>query len=294
MSDPRPIGVFDSGVGGLTVLREIVRRLAGESRRSTSATTPGRRTAPRPDEEVLRFSTECARRARRARRQGDRRRLQHLDGGRPRRTSGAATTCRSWASIRPGAVGRGAGDAQPARRRHRDAGDGPLARLLRGDQGREPGGRGLRARDAGASCRWSRPAQLDGPDVEAAVATPLAPLLGERDAARRVRLPAAGIGAGSTRCSSAAPTTRCCGRSSRRSPASGVAIVDSATATASRAGRAARDQRARGAGATGGRAAAPRPAHDRRRRRASARLAARLFGDAFPDVEPVELAAVAS
>ncbi|MEO8207868.1 MAG: glutamate racemase, partial [Chloroflexota bacterium] len=26
MSDPRPIGVFDSGVGGLTVLREIMRR----------------------------------------------------------------------------------------------------------------------------------------------------------------------------------------------------------------------------------------------------------------------------
>jgi glutamate racemase len=31
MGDPRPIGVFDSGVGGLTVLREIVRRLPGES-----------------------------------------------------------------------------------------------------------------------------------------------------------------------------------------------------------------------------------------------------------------------
>ena len=31
MSDPRPIGVFDSGVGGLTVLREIVRRSPHES-----------------------------------------------------------------------------------------------------------------------------------------------------------------------------------------------------------------------------------------------------------------------
>ena len=31
MSDPRPIGVFDSGVGGLTVLREILRRLPFES-----------------------------------------------------------------------------------------------------------------------------------------------------------------------------------------------------------------------------------------------------------------------
>ena len=31
MSDPRPIGVFDSGVGGLTVLREILRRSPHES-----------------------------------------------------------------------------------------------------------------------------------------------------------------------------------------------------------------------------------------------------------------------
>ena len=31
MSDPRPIGVFDSGVGGLSVWREVVRQLPGES-----------------------------------------------------------------------------------------------------------------------------------------------------------------------------------------------------------------------------------------------------------------------
>ncbi|HEY3523134.1 MAG TPA: glutamate racemase [Candidatus Limnocylindrales bacterium] len=31
MADPRPIGVFDSGVGGLTVLREILRRSPAES-----------------------------------------------------------------------------------------------------------------------------------------------------------------------------------------------------------------------------------------------------------------------
>src|SRR5207237_7455253 len=31
MSDPRPIGVFDSGVGGLTVLRELQRQLPNES-----------------------------------------------------------------------------------------------------------------------------------------------------------------------------------------------------------------------------------------------------------------------
>src|SRR5438105_15807855 len=31
MSDPRPLGVFDSGVGGLTVLRELQRQLPNES-----------------------------------------------------------------------------------------------------------------------------------------------------------------------------------------------------------------------------------------------------------------------
>ncbi|MBS0470345.1 MAG: glutamate racemase [Proteobacteria bacterium] len=31
MSDPRPIGVFDSGMGGLTVLRELIRALPDES-----------------------------------------------------------------------------------------------------------------------------------------------------------------------------------------------------------------------------------------------------------------------
>ena len=29
MSDERPIGVFDSGVGGLTVFREVMRRVPG-------------------------------------------------------------------------------------------------------------------------------------------------------------------------------------------------------------------------------------------------------------------------
>ena len=102
MADPRPIGVFDSGVGGLTVLREIVRRSPAESTiyLGDNARAP---YGVRSDEEVLAFSTQCARRARRARRQGDRRRLQHLDRGRASARSGAATTCRSSASSGPGA-----------------------------------------------------------------------------------------------------------------------------------------------------------------------------------------------
>jgi glutamate racemase len=58
MGDPRPIGFFDSGVGGLTVLVEVMRRLPLEDTiyLGDSARTP---YGPRPDEEVVRFSTEC-------------------------------------------------------------------------------------------------------------------------------------------------------------------------------------------------------------------------------------------
>jgi len=57
VADPRAIGVFDSGVGGLTVLREIVRRLPGESTiyLGDNARTP---YGTRPDDEVLAFSSE--------------------------------------------------------------------------------------------------------------------------------------------------------------------------------------------------------------------------------------------
>jgi glutamate racemase len=57
MSDPRPIGVFDSGIGGLTVLREILRRSPAESTiyLGDNARAPyGTRT----DTEVRAFSME--------------------------------------------------------------------------------------------------------------------------------------------------------------------------------------------------------------------------------------------
>ena len=58
MADPRPIGFFDSGVGGLTVLAEVVRRLPGESTLylGDNARAP---YGTRSDEDVLRFSLEC-------------------------------------------------------------------------------------------------------------------------------------------------------------------------------------------------------------------------------------------
>ena len=58
MSDPRPIGVFDSGVGGLTVLREILRRSPHESTiyLGDNARAP---YGVRSDEEVVRFSMQA-------------------------------------------------------------------------------------------------------------------------------------------------------------------------------------------------------------------------------------------
>lgn len=58
MADRRPIGFFDSGVGGLTVLREVLRRSPAESTLylGDNARAP---YGPRPDEEVVRYSLEC-------------------------------------------------------------------------------------------------------------------------------------------------------------------------------------------------------------------------------------------
>ncbi len=56
--DPRPIGVFDSGVGGLTVLAELRRRLPDEATLylGDNARTP---YGPRTAEEVRRFTLEA-------------------------------------------------------------------------------------------------------------------------------------------------------------------------------------------------------------------------------------------
>jgi glutamate racemase len=56
--DPRPIGVFDSGVGGLTVLAELHRRLPGEPTvyLGDNARAP---YGPRPADEVRRFTLEA-------------------------------------------------------------------------------------------------------------------------------------------------------------------------------------------------------------------------------------------
>ncbi len=57
-ADPRPIGVFDSGVGGLTVLADLRRRLPGESTLylGDNARAP---YGPRSADEVRAFTLEC-------------------------------------------------------------------------------------------------------------------------------------------------------------------------------------------------------------------------------------------
>ena len=148
MPDPRPIGVFDSGVGGLTVLREIVRRSPAESTiyLGDNARAP---YGVRSDDEVLAFSA------------------QSLDRLAERDVKAIVVACNTSTAVAIGALRRrydlpilgvirpGASAAALATRNRRvgviaTPGDDPLPRLFRGDQGREPGDRGLRARDADA------------------------------------------------------------------------------------------------------------------------------------------------
>jgi glutamate racemase len=58
MGDARPIGFFDSGVGGLTVLSEVIRRLPAEDTLylGDNARAP---YGPRSDDQVMTFSSQC-------------------------------------------------------------------------------------------------------------------------------------------------------------------------------------------------------------------------------------------
>ena len=146
MSDPRPIGVFDSGVGGLTVLREILRRLPFESTvyLGDNARAPYGIRDRRRGPALQRSGPRCAGPARR---EGARRGLQHFDVGRPRRFPAAL---RPAGPRRRSARGgsRRAGHAKQARRRDSHSRHRSVAGVLQRDQGRESRRRGLRARHA--------------------------------------------------------------------------------------------------------------------------------------------------
>jgi glutamate racemase len=282
MSDPRPIGVFDSGVGGLTVLREIVRRTSAESTLylGDNARAP---YGVRSDDEVLAFS------------------IQSLDLLAERDVKAIVVACNTSTAIAIGAL----------RRRY----DLPILGVIR--PGASAAALATRNRRVGviatpatirshayfAAIKDENAAveiyehatptlvplveagELSGPIAVAAVADALAPLLGELDAAGDSifpRPPGASIDTlllGCTHYPLLRPIIEA--RVGDR-----VAIVDSATATASALAELLSVNGLEADGSAGalhlqlttGDAASFHA------------LASRLFGTAFPEVERVELA----
>jgi glutamate racemase len=305
MSDGRPLGVFDSGVGGLTVLREIVRRSPAESTLylGDNARAP---YGVRSDDEVLAFSTQC------------------LDLLAERDVKAIVVACNTSTAVAIGTL----------RRRY----DLPILGVIR--PGASAAALATRNRRVGviatpatirshayfAAIKDENPAvevyehatptlvplveagRLSGPDIEAAVADALAPLLGERDAAGESIFP---LPAG------AAIDTLLLGCTHypllrsviARRVGERVAIVDSATATASALAELLSVNGLEAPGTTRGTAAdAGHLGHDRPTGRAVEAthvqlttgdpdafhaLASQLFGSAFPDVQAVEIGAVA-
>lgn len=282
MSDPRPIGVFDSGVGGLTVLREIVRRNPAESTvyLGDNARAP---YGVRTDEEVLAFST------------------QSLDLLAEREVKAIVVACNTSTAVAIGAL----------RRRY----DLPILGVIR--PGASAAALATRNRRVGviatpatirshayfSAIKDENPAvevyehatptlvplveagEISGPTAEAAVADALGPLLGERDAAGESifpRPPGATIDTLLLGCTHY-PLLRSI---IEAQVGEGVAIVDSATATASALAELL---------GINGLEADPTVAVTHLQLTTGDAgsfhaLASRLFGSAFPDVEQVELA----
>jgi glutamate racemase len=283
MSDQRPIGVFDSGVGGLTVLREIVRRTPSESTiyLGDNARAP---YGVRTDEEVLAFSS------------------QSLDALADRDVKAIVVACNTSTAVGIAAL----------RRRY----DLPILGVIR--PGASAAALASRNRRVGviatpatirshayfSAIKDENPAvevyehatpalvplveagHLAGPVAEAAVAESLAPLLGERDAEGEFifpKPPGASIDTLLLGCTHY-PLLRAV---IAGQVGDGVAIVDSATATASALAEllsvnGLEAPPAAGAAATHLQLTTgdPERFHE---------LASRLFGADFPDVEPVDL-----
>jgi len=284
VTDPRPIGVFDSGVGGLTVLREIVRRLPGESTiyLGDNARAP---YGVRPDDEVRAFAT------------------QTLDALVERDVKAVVVACNTSTAV-----------ALPELRRRYDL---PILGVIRpgaaaaslASRNRRVGVIATPATVRSRAYFWAikeeNPAievyehatpalvpmveagQLSGPEVEATVAAALAPLFGERDVDGEFVFPLP---------SSARIDTLLLGCTHypllrpviAAVAGEHVAIVDSATATASALaellGVNGLEAPGEGAGATH----VQLTTGDVQAFRA---VASPLFGDAFTDIENVELRA---
>jgi glutamate racemase len=291
VSDARPVGVFDSGVGGLTVLREVIRRLPGE----VTIYLGDNARAPygvRPDDEVVAYST------------------QSLDALVERDVKALVVACNTSTAVGLGAF----------RRRY----DLPVLGVIR--PGAAAASLATRNRRVGviatpatirshayfAAIKDENPAvevyehatpalvplveagELSGATAEATVAEALAPLIGERDADGESifpRPPGASIDTLLLGCTHY-PLLRPILASLAGEQ---VAIVDSATATASALVELLSVNGLEAPSASGDGTGAPLPSHvqlttgDPGR---FAELAGRLFGAAFPSVEPVELGAL--
>ncbi len=303
MSDQRPIGVFDSGVGGLTVLREILRRLPFESTiyLGDNARAP---YGTRSDDEVRRFS------------------VQALDALVRRDVKALVVACNTSTSVALGDFRRrydlpvlgvvrpGAAAAALATRNRRV---GVIATPAT-----------VRSRAYFNAIKDENPAievyehatpalvplveagQLTGPRVQEAVRRAVAPLLGERNEDGEFIFPLP---------PSARIDTLLLGcthypllaAALRESVGDGVAIVDSATATGSSLAELLSVNALEAPGTTRGTAAdagmlgheppgevAAPPTHRQLTTgdvAAFRAVAERMFGEAFPDIEAVDLEA---
>jgi glutamate racemase len=283
MPDPRPIGVFDSGVGGLTVLREIMRRTPAESTvyLGDNARAP---YGVRSDEEVLAFST------------------QSLDLLAERDVKAIVVACNTSTAVAIGAL----------RRRY----DLPILGVIR--PGASAASLATRNRRVGViatpatirshayfgAIKDENPAvevyehatptlvpmveagELSGPLAEATVADALAPLFGERDTNGESIFP---LPAGATIDTLLLGCTHYPLLRPLIAAVAGeqVAIVDSATATASAL---AELLGINGLDATGDPGDATHQQLTTGDPDTFRDLAGRLFGSGFPDVEQVELA----
>jgi glutamate racemase len=289
MSDRRPIGVFDSGVGGLTVLREIVRRTPAESTvyLGDNARAP---YGVRTDAEVLAFSTEC------------------LDRLAERDVKAIVVACNTSTAVAIDVL----------RRRY----DLPILGVIR--PGASAAALATRNRRVGViatpatirshayfgAIKDENPAvevyehatptlvplveagDLSGPAIEAAVADALAPLLGERDAAGESIFPRPSgatidtLLLGCTHYPLLRPIIAALAGES-------VAIVDSATATASALAELLKINALEADDTAGPAVTATHLQLTTGDPASFHALASRLFGSAFPEVAHIELAVAA-
>ncbi|HSL97751.1 MAG TPA: glutamate racemase [Candidatus Deferrimicrobiaceae bacterium] len=285
MTDPRPIGVFDSGVGGLTVLREIVRRLPAESTLylGDNARAP---YGTRSDDEVRRFA------------------LESLDELVARDVKAVVVACNTSTAVALGDLRRrsdlpilgvirpGATSAALASRNRRVGVIGTPATIrshayFSAIKDENPAVE-VYEHATPAFVPMVESGALTGPDVEAAVRDGLAPLLGQRDASGEFIFPlppSARIDTlllGCTHYPLLRPVIAAVA-------GDGIAIVDSASATASALAELL-SINALDAPSAGGVSHVQLTTGDIGSFRA---IAERMFGEAFPDVAAIDLGAAA-